>query len=48
VLHFLACFRQARITAGLTQMEVAKKLRQSYVAKCGAGKRRVDGAEVRN
>ena len=34
--------------AGLTQVEVAKKLRrpQSYVSKCESGKRRVDVVEL--
>jgi len=46
--HFLTRLRQARIEAGLTQMEVAKKLRrpQSFVSKCESGERRVDVVEL--
>jgi transcriptional regulator with XRE-family HTH domain len=46
--HFLARLRQARIKAGLTQVDVAKKLRrpQSYVSKCESGERRVDVVEL--
>ena len=41
---FLTRLRHARIMAGLTQVEVAKKLcrPQSYVSKCESGERRVD------
>jgi len=41
--------RQARLDAGLTQMEVAKKFRrpQSYVSKCEAGEQRVDILELK-
>lgn len=41
--------RQARLDAGLTQMEVAKKLKrpQSYVSKCEAGEQRVDILELK-
>jgi len=41
---FLALLKQARLDAGLTQVEVAKSLDQpqSYVSKCESGERRVD------
>lgn len=40
--------RKARLEAGLTQMEVAKKLghHQSYVSKIESGERRVDVIEL--
>jgi transcriptional regulator with XRE-family HTH domain len=45
---FLEKLRQARIEAGLTQVEVAQKLGkpQSYVSKCESGERRVDFVEL--
>jgi transcriptional regulator with XRE-family HTH domain len=45
---FLTRLRQARIKAGLTQVEVAAKLRrpQSFVSKCESGERRVDVVEL--
>jgi len=45
---FLSRLRQARIEVGLTQVEVAKRLRrpQSYVSKCESGERRVDVVEL--
>jgi transcriptional regulator with XRE-family HTH domain len=45
--RFLALFRQARIAAGLTQVEAAKRLGrpQSFVSKCESGERRVDVIE---
>ncbi len=45
---FLTRLRQARIDAGLTQVEVAAKLRrpQSFVSKCETGERRVDVVEL--
>ena len=45
---FLKRLREARQAAGLTQAEVAKKLRrpQSYVSKCESGERRVDVVEL--
>ena len=41
--------RQARLDLGLTQVEVAKKLKrpQSYVSKCEAGEQRVDILELK-
>jgi len=46
---FRGRIRRARLAAGLTQVEVAKKLRkaQSYVAKCESGERRVDALELK-
>jgi transcriptional regulator with XRE-family HTH domain len=46
--RFLKKLRRARLEAGLSQVEVAKKLRkpQSYVSKCEAGERRVDFTEL--
>lgn len=46
--RFLARLRAARQQAGLTQAEVAKRLRrpQSFVSKCEAGERRVDVVEL--
>ena len=41
--------KAARLKAGLTQVEAAKKLKklQSYVAKCESGERRVDVLELK-
>ncbi len=46
-LHFLKRLRQAREEAGMTQTEVAEKLRvpYSFVSKCERGERRVDAVE---
>ena len=46
---FLRRLKQARQSAGLTQEEVARKLRrpQSFVSKCESGERRVDFVELR-
>jgi transcriptional regulator with XRE-family HTH domain len=46
--QFLERLRQARMQAGLTQIEVAQRLGkpQSYVSKCESGERRVDIIEV--
>ncbi|MEO0377001.1 MAG: helix-turn-helix transcriptional regulator [Cyanobacteria bacterium P01_A01_bin.17] len=48
--RFLALLKQAKLDAGLTQMEVAKYLNQpqSYVSKCESGERRVDIVELLN
>ncbi len=45
---FLTRLREARRAAGLTQAEVAAKLRrpQSFVSKCESGERRVDMVEL--
>ncbi len=45
---FLTRLREARRAAGLTQAEVAVKLRrpQSFVSKCESGERRVDMVEL--
>jgi len=45
---FLEKLRQARLDAGLTQIEVAQRLGkpQSYVSKCESGERRVDFIEL--
>ncbi len=41
--------RKARLAAGLTQVEVAKKLKksQSFVSKCEAGEQRLDIIELK-
>jgi transcriptional regulator with XRE-family HTH domain len=46
--RFLARLRDARERAGLTQVEVARRLRvpQSFVSKCESGERRVDVVEL--
>lgn len=46
---FLAQLRNARKGAGLTQAELAKRLRetQSFISKCERGERRLDLIEVR-
>jgi len=46
--RFLGKLRQARSDAGLTQLQVAIKLRkpQSFVSKFEAGERRLDFTEV--
>lgn len=45
----LACLREAREGAGLTQAEVAERLdmSQSQVSKCERGERRLDVIELR-
>ena len=44
----ISLLKKARIECGLTQIEVAKKLRkpQSYISKCEACERRVDLLEL--
>jgi transcriptional regulator with XRE-family HTH domain len=46
--HFLSRLKEARTDAGLTQGEVARRLRkpQSFVSKCESGERRVDFVEL--
>jgi transcriptional regulator with XRE-family HTH domain len=46
--RFLELLRKAREQAGLTQIEVARKLGrpQSFVSKCESGERRVDVVEL--
>jgi len=46
--QFLEKLKSARQEAGLTQVQVAEKLRrpQSFVSKCESGERRVDLVEV--
>lgn len=46
---FLKLLRQEREKAGLTQIDVAQRLRQtqSFVSKCERGERRLDIIEVR-
>jgi len=45
---FLRRLRQARVDAGLTQEEAARRLGkpQSFVSKCDSGERRVDVVEL--
>ncbi len=45
---FLRRLREARLAAGLTQVDVAAKLHrpQSFVSKCESGERRVDVVEL--
>ncbi len=45
---FLRRLREARLAAGLTQVQVADKLHQpqSFVSKCESGERRVDVVEL--
>lgn len=45
--RFLSLLRQARLDAGLTQTEVARRLGkpQSFISKCESGERRVDAVE---
>lgn len=45
---FLSRLREARVRAGLTQVEVASRLGkpQSFVSKCESGERRVDFVEL--
>lgn len=44
----LSQLRNARILSGLTQKEVAKRIRkpQSYISKCESGERRLDITEL--
>lgn len=46
---FLECLRRARVKAGLTQVQVAERIKQtqSFVSKCERGERRLDLVEVR-
>lgn len=45
---FLTRLRQARVEAGLTQVQLAGKLRrsQTWLSKCELGERRVDFVEL--
>ena len=46
--YLLRRLRDARVAAGLTQVEVAKALgrQQSYVTKCELGERRIDPIDL--
>ena len=46
---FLDVFRDARKRAGLTQVQLAKKVgeTQSFISKCERGERRIDLVELR-
>lgn len=47
--HFIQRLRRARLLAGLTQQEAAKRLkkRQTYISKCEQGERRIDVIELK-
>ena len=47
--QFLRRLRQARLEAGLTQVQVAQKLGQPqpFVSKCESGERRLDVTELK-
>lgn len=47
--RLLKRLRQARLDAGLSQQQVAERLRkpQSYVSKCESGERRIDPIELK-
>lgn len=49
-VQFLRRLRQARIEAGLSQSEAARRLGkpQSFLSKCESGERRVDAVELKN
>jgi len=46
---FLKALREARRRAGLTQIDIAKRIgeTQSFVSKCERGERRIDVVELR-
>jgi ribosome-binding protein aMBF1 (putative translation factor) len=46
---FLKVLREAREQAGLTQVQLARKIRetQTFVSKCERGERRIDVVELR-
>jgi len=46
--RLLSALREARLAAGLTQLDVAERLGTyaSYVSKCESGERRVDVVEL--
>jgi transcriptional regulator with XRE-family HTH domain len=48
--EFLRVLRETRSQLGLTQHELAKRLRQtqSFVSKCERGERRIDVVELRH
>ncbi len=48
-MHFLRELREARRSAGMTQLQLADILgtRQTYVSKCELGQRRLDVLELR-
>jgi len=45
---FLALLRETRLTAGLTQIELANRLNetQTFISKCERGERRIDVVEL--
>lgn len=46
--HFLSCLRETREATGMTQGDLAAKLKetQSFVSKCERGERRLDIVEL--
>jgi transcriptional regulator with XRE-family HTH domain len=48
-VNFLKLFRETRIRAGITQIELAERVgqAQSFISKCERGERRIDIIELR-
>jgi transcriptional regulator with XRE-family HTH domain len=47
--RLLSLLKEARLKAGLSQSQVAKKLgkHQSFISKCESGERRIDALEIK-